>query len=351
MIIRILLTPVAWIYGFFISLRNLLYDTGVLRSSKFSIPIISVGNLSIGGAGKTPHVEYLIRLLNPFLDVATLSRGYNRQTTGYRAVKREDTALSVGDEPLMYARKYPDIFVAVGENRSLAIPQMVMQRPGLQTLLLDDAYQHRSVLSNVNILLTPYDQPYTEDALLPAGRLREYASSSKRANIIIVTKCPSDLSQKQREEMIAKISPEANQEVYFTCYEYGLPYSFYNGGNNLPLNKEVDAVIISAIANTQYMMQYLNPLLGSHTLLEYEDHHNFNGDDVEYLIKIYRGRESKNCIVLTTEKDAVRLATHIQRLHSEKIPVYVLPLRVNFLHQDQLRFDESIRQSLLEFKN
>jgi tetraacyldisaccharide 4'-kinase len=332
-------------------MRNLLYDTNVLRSSRFSVPIISVGNLVVGGAGKTPHIEYLIHLLNPYLEIGTLSRGYNRKTSGYRSVSPNDTALTVGDEPLMYAKKYNDILVSVAENRALGIPQMVMQKPNIQAILLDDAFQHRSVQPYVNILLTAYDSPFTEDILIPAGRLRESAEASKRADMVIVSKCPESLSQGQRQLMIDKLKLKSDQEVYFSKYVYGYPYSMYNVTHQITLNKSMHAVSVSAIANTSYMISYLQPILASIIELNYADHYNFSSQDVDYIIDIFQKREQSNKILLTTEKDAIRLAIHLNKFLDAKIPIFVLPLRVVFLQQDGKQFDDSIKKRLLSFQN
>ncbi|MCL4153106.1 UNVERIFIED_CONTAM: hypothetical protein GTU68_053341, partial [Idotea baltica] len=170
------------------------YDSGILKSTSFNVPVISVGNLSVGGAGKTPHVEYLIMLLQDYLNVAVLSRGYKRKSKGFRWVNRKDQVTQTGDEPLQFKRKFPETAVAVCESRNIGIPMMLQGKKDIQTILLDDAFQHRSVVPGLNILLTTYDEPYTRDYLLPSGRLREFRSSAKRADVIIVTKCPDDIS-------------------------------------------------------------------------------------------------------------------------------------------------------------
>ena len=191
---KILMAPFALLYGLSIGIRNTLYDSELVKSTQFSLPIISVGNLSIGGAGKTPHIEYLIRLLSPYINVSTLSRGYKRKTKGFRFIRPADTVLDAGDEPLMYARKHKGVVVAVGESRAIAIPQMVAKYPNLQTVLLDDAFQHRSIKPALNILLTTWDEPFTRDYLMPSGRLREWRSAYSRADIIIVSKCPKEIT-------------------------------------------------------------------------------------------------------------------------------------------------------------
>ncbi|MCE2788766.1 MAG: tetraacyldisaccharide 4'-kinase [Saprospiraceae bacterium] len=303
---RILLSPLALLYGIGVSLVNLLYDTGFLRSSKFNIPVISVGNLSIGGAGKTPHIEYLLDLLSGYIYVATLSRGYKRLTRGFRYATYSDTALTVGDEPMQYRMKYRDVIVAVSESRAYAIPQILKDSPQIQLVLLDDAFQHRAVKPGLNLLLTAYDAMFTQDFLLPAGRLREWRSSYKRADVIVVTKCPETLGVIQKNKIIREISPLPYHRVFFTRYEYDLPYSFYDKNLGQPLNQNMEVILLSAIANTSYLMQYVDAQVGSVTQIEFADHHLFDKGDVEKIIQVYRNSTPGQTIVLTTEKDAMQ---------------------------------------------
>lgn len=347
---KILLFPFTMMYGMVISMRNLMYDAGLLKSTKFSIPIISVGNLSIGGAGKTPHIEFLISHLRPYLNIATLSRGYKRKTKGFRMADMNDNALTIGDEPLQYRRKYRDIIVAVSESRTLAIPLILKQAPGTQAILLDDAFQHRAIVPGLNILLTTYDHPFTRDILLPAGRLREYSDSYKRADIIIISKCPEEISEQNRAEILKEIIPLDRQRVYFTRYLYHHPYSFYDPSSRIELPKEVDVILVSAIANTAYLRQYLTNEVASVHELEYEDHHIFLERDIEYLEQVYINRESSNKIILTTEKDAMRLELLRDLIYKKKLPVYVLPVEVSFLFDQKEEFINDIRSFLLNFK-
>lgn len=328
----------------------MLYDSEIIKPTKFSIPVIGIGNLSIGGAGKTPHVEYLINLLHPYINVATLSRGYNRSTTGFRLVKPQDTALTVGDEPLMYARKFNQLPVAVGENRALAIPQMIRNYPGLQTILLDDAFQHRSVTPYINILLTQYEMPFYDDHLLPSGRLREWRSSYKRADIIIVTKCPELLTKEESQKFISNIKLLPHQQVFFTRYEYGAMYQFYNAAHRLEIQKDHDVLVISAIANTAYLEKYISSKTDSYLNMAYTDHYNFESTDIASIIETFSKRNGKVKYIITTEKDAVRLQAYAQLLYEKKIPIYVLPVRVKFLFDGNESFDAHIKKRLLEFE-
>ena len=347
---KILMAPFSLIYGLMIGIRNALYESELVKSTKFSLPVISVGNISIGGAGKTPHIEYLIRLLSPYLNVATLSRGYKRKTKGFRFVKASDNVLATGDEPLMYARKHKDIVVAVGESRSLAIPQMVGKHPDMQAILLDDAFQHRAITPGLNILLTTWDDPFTKDYLLPSGRLREWRSSYQRADIIIVTKCPPVLDFVEKSKLVQEINPTPNQKIYFSYYEYGYPYNFYNNKQRIKLDPDLDVILISAIANTKYLLDYLDREVEDVHHMNYEDHHLFSDLDIDYIDTVYKNRESKRKLILTTEKDAMRLDLHRKKLTGLNIPIFVLPTEVKFHDSENEMFDQDVRDFLLRFE-
>lgn len=348
---RIIMAPFALLYGLSIGLRNTLYESELVKSTKFSLPVISVGNLSIGGAGKTPHIEYLIRLLSPYINVATLSRGYKRKTKGFRFVRPADNVLDAGDEPLMYARKHKGVVVAVGESRAIAIPQMVAKFPDLQTILLDDAFQHRSIKPDLNILLTTWDEPFTRDYLLPSGRLREWRSAYARADVIIVSKCPRTITEEERSKMIQEINPQNHQKIFFSYYKYGYPYNFYNPRQLIKLDKELDVILISAIANTNYLLSYLEEEVYDIHHMNYEDHHLFSELDIEYINTVYKNRDTPRKIILTTEKDAIRLDLHRKKLSELNIPVFVLPTQVQFHNEDQEKFDKDIKDFLLNYKS
>ncbi len=349
-IIQILLSPLSLLYGIIVYFVNYFYEIGLLKASSFSIPVIGVGNLSMGGAGKTPHVEYLIELLKDYINVATLSRGYKRKSSGYRLVQPTDTALTVGDEPLQYKRKYQDITVAVSESRAYAIPQILQTHADTHVVLLDDAFQHRTVKPGLNIMLTPYDQLFTRDYLLPSGRLREWRSGYNRADVIIVTKCPQEMTTEDRDAIIAEIKPFPYQKVYFSYYRYGYPYSFFNTNQKISLDKELDIILLSAIANTDYALDYLDTKVKSTFEIEYEDHHNFDTYDIERIVKVYLEMADNRCIIITTEKDAMRLEPFMKSLSDQKIPVFILPVKVEFHFGDKPDFDQMIRQYILDFR-
>lgn len=349
-LIFILLLPFSLLYGLVVSLRNLLYAKGILKSISFDLPIISVGNLSVGGAGKTPHIEYLITLLKSHIKVATLSRGYRRKTTGFLSVQQHMNADQCGDEPLQFKRKYPDIEVAVSESRVLGVPKLLGNQPEIQTILLDDAFQHRSIKPGLNILLTEFSNPYFKDFVMPSGRLREWKSGSSRADIIIVTKCPVEISPEVRDDYIQAIGPLPHQKVFFTRYIYGPPYYMYNGTQRLKLEKDHNIILVSAIAGTDYLSEYLSEQVGFVHPLSYEDHHDFSKHEVAQFKRVYDNMDLNKKYILTTEKDAIRLDKHREFLLKERLPVFVLPLKVKFLFDQEDKFQSHIRTFLLEFK-
>lgn len=347
---QILLAPFSLLYGIGVSVRNFLYSQGLLKGVEFNLPVISVGNLSVGGAGKTPHIEYLIRLLKDYLNVATLSRGYKRKTKGFLRVERNNTAEQVGDEPLQFKRKYPDITVTVAESRTFAIPQIVQEQPDMQVVLLDDAFQHRSVKPGLNVLLTEFSHPFTKDYLLPSGRLREWRSAYARADVIIVSKCPPKVTEAERDQLIGDIKPLSHQQVFFSYYDYAAPYFIYNPRYRAKLAPDVDVLLICAIARTDYLVSYLEQEVNSISILEYEDHHFFTETDVRRLQGSFEKLESEKKIILTTEKDAMRLDLHRKFLMDNKLPVFALPVEVKFHFDQGEAFDEYVKDYLLNFK-
>ena len=350
-IVQILLAPFSFLYGIGIGLRNFFYKNGILKGVEFDMPLISVGNLSIGGAGKTPHIEYLIRLLRDYLNVATISRGYKRKTKGFLIVKPNHNANAVGDEPLQFARKFQDVLVTVSESRTFAVPQILMEQPDNQVILLDDAFQHLSIKPGLNILLTEYSYPFTKDYLLPSGRLREWRSAYRRADIIVVSKCPSEITDADKNRMIDDIEPLKRQRIYFSYYKYDRPYFILKPDYYFNLTSDLDVVLISAIARTDYLIEYLEKEVNSIQALEYEDHHYFTKFDVSQLKNTFNKIESSKKIILTTEKDAMRLELHRQFIVDNKLPVYVLPVKVAFHFDEGEAFDNDIKRFLLNFKN
>ncbi len=349
-VIRILLFPLALLYGLGVGLRNLLYRIGILRSVRFDLPVISVGNLSMGGAGKSPHIEYLIRWLDQFLEVAVLSRGYGRSTSGYYPVTTIDTAEMVGDEPLQFKRKFPAVPICVSESRALGVPELVKRNPDTQVVLLDDAFQHLAVTPALNILLTEFAHPFTRDWLLPSGRLREGRYNYRRADLIIVTKCPPDFSAAQRQKLVQEIDPFPRQRVYFSRYRYGTPYELLRPDLLRPLDLDTDVLLVSAIANTDYLLKHLGVSVKSAQTMEFEDHHFFKEDELSDMMRRFERMPGGNKIILTTEKDAMRLEMHKDFFWKNEIPIFVLPVEVEFCDDDERSFQEEVKRMLLDFK-
>jgi tetraacyldisaccharide 4'-kinase len=357
---KILLSPFALVYGIIVGARRLLYRTRLLRSSRFDIPTISVGNLNVGGAGKTPHIEYLIRLLQPYINVSVLSRGYKRRTEGFMMVETNSTALDVGDEPLQYKLKYPSVPVAVSEKRAYAIPQMVYRSPDIQTILLDDAFQHLAVKPYLNILLTEFSDPFTKDFLLPAGRLRDWRATYRHADIIIITKCPFDLHETEKQRFIHDINPYHYQRLYFSYYNYGAPYPLFVHTPPSPqgsfdvvfknLDAETEVLLVCGIAKPDYLLDYLSSKVKSVTTMAFEDHRLFSNYDVAQFKRLYDNMASKKKIILTTEKDATRLFLHQDYLVENQLDIHVLPIEVAFHFEEGQVFDADIKNVLLNFK-
>ena len=349
-LVRLLLAPFSLLYGIGVSLRNFFYSNNLLKGVEFDVPIISVGNLSLGGAGKTPQIEYLIRLLKDYINIATLSRGYKRKTKGFLIVKPIHNAEHVGDEPLQFRRKFSDIVVTIAESRTFAIPQIIMERPDTQAILLDDAFQHRSVKPGLNILLTEYSRPFTRDYLLPSGRLRETRSAYHRADILIVSKCPPQITEADKLNLIDEIKPFPRQRIYFSYYKYKDPYFFLKHNYIFPLKEDVDVLLICAIANTDYLLEYLYEKVNYVKALEYEDHHFFTSFDVSNLKSEFEKIESRKKIILTTEKDAMRLELHKDFVLQNKLPIYVLPVEVAFHFNEGQLFDKDVKDFMLNFR-
>ena len=349
-LIRILLSPFSLIYGIVIGLRNFVYNVEIVKSISFNIPVISVGNLTMGGAGKTPHIDYLITLLKPFVNVATLSRGYGRKTKGFFFVRKNDKAELVGDEPLQFAEKHNDISVAIAENRVIGINNIIMHVPSTEVVLLDDAYQHRSVKPTVNILLTEYNNLFTKDYLLPAGRLREWRSAYKRADIIIISKCPDQVSIDEKTSIINEIKPFKGQQVFYSKYSYLTPYYIFNKIYTRDIDKTDSVLLVCALARTDYLLSYLEDAVDEVKYIEYEDHHYYTETDLRRIASIYDKLKGKTKYILTTEKDAARLKSHEKLIKALNVPILVLPAEVSFLEGDQSKFNAYIKDHLLEFK-
>jgi tetraacyldisaccharide 4'-kinase len=323
-------------YGVIIWLRNRLYDKKILKSSSFNFPIICVGNLAVGGTGKTPMVEYLIRLLKNDFNVATLSRGYKRKTKGFAIADAATTALEIGDEPMQFHQKFPEISVAVGEERLVAIPQLLHDKPATEVIILDDAFQHREVQAGINIILTAYNNLYTRDFILPAGDLRDVKSSMERAHIIVVTKCKSDMALAEKAAIVNEINPGKSQSVFFTEIIYGTPLHLFNKSEK-KLNNNHTALLVCGIANPRPLKDFLTVHVHSYDMLRFADHHIFDTEDLASIKRHFDKISSADKIILTTEKDGVRLSKFEADLKA--YPIYVLPIVHGILFEEEEKFN------------
>ena len=333
---RYILFPFSIVYGFIIWLRNKLFDKNILRSATFNFPVICVGNLAVGGTGKTPMAEYLIRLLEKKYKVATLSRGYKRKTKGFAIADDSTTAIDIGDEPMQLHKKFPEVTVAVAEERVVGIPQLLHAKPDTKVIILDDAFQHREVRAGLNILLTEYQDLYTRDFILPAGNLRDVQSSSKRAHIIIVTKCKSHLTEEEKQKIIKELNPLGHQEVFFTKIEYASPYHLFTKETRF-LEPDCNILLVCGIANPKPLKEILTTYSATYEMVLFKDHHIFGIDDLQEIKDQFSKIGSPNKIILTTEKDGVRLAKYENEL--KDIPIYVIPMRHKFLFGEEEQFD------------
>lgn len=315
------LLPLSWLYGLGVSIRNQMFDYGLLKSQSFSLPVISVGNLTVGGTGKTPHTEYLVRLLSKEYQVAVLSRGYKRKSKGFVLATADTPMTDIGDEPYQMKQKFPQIHMAVDRNRCHGIQQLREDhvKPSTEVIILDDAFQHRYVQAGLNILLMDYHRLIYLDQLLPAGRLREPLSGRMRADIVIVTKCPPDITPAERQNIVQNLRLEKRQKVFFTTYKY--PDTLKELSDN-PL-------LVTGIASPRQMVYDLNKLISKFELMSFPDHHNFTQQDIEDIRTRAAGRT-----ILTTEKDATRLhgLDHMK----------VIPIEVEFLDGKGEEFDRLI---------
>ncbi|MCU7551471.1 tetraacyldisaccharide 4'-kinase [Chitinophagaceae bacterium LB-8] len=343
---RILLLPFAFLYGLVIIIRNWLYDKNISRSTTFALPLICVGNLSVGGTGKSPMVELLVRKLKDRFKVATLSRGYKRKTKGYVLASEQTTSIEIGDEPMQFHRKFPGIPVAVGEERIVAIPQLLHDRPESEVIILDDAFQHRAIKAGLNILLTDYNNLFTRDFYLPTGDLRDSRSSYKRADIIVVTKCPSNFSEEERMSIAGEIEPLPHQQIFFANITYGNPYHIING-TEISFSEQTEVLLVTGIANPKPLKKYLEECSRTYFQLQYSDHHIFTIDDFNEITDRFEHIHSENKIILTTEKDATRLLKFSQRM--DGMPFYVIPVEHSILFGQEEAFTRSIMDFIEHF--
>ncbi|HSP11278.1 MAG TPA: tetraacyldisaccharide 4'-kinase [Salegentibacter sp.] len=323
---RKLLLPFSLLYGFIMLIRNFLYDSRILKSKSYDLPVICVGNLNTGGTGKSPMIEYLLKVLGKEYRVASLSRGYKRKTKGYQLLKGTETAAEVGDEPLQFKKKFPDALVAVDANRQNGIANLLKENP--EVILLDDAFQHRKVKAGFNILLTTYGDLYSDDFMLPTGNLREPEFGSERADLIVVTKCPSNLTKEEQEHIRTKLELRNYQDLFFTSISYSEEVVSEEKKLKLEDLGKYHFTLVTGIANPSPLLEYLKKKNLSFKHKAFGDHHNFSNTEITEL--------QKENLILTTEKDFMRL--------QGKIPLgklFYLPIEISFLNKE-IKFLEEI---------
>jgi tetraacyldisaccharide 4'-kinase len=344
-LLRLLLIPLGALYGIAMWIRNKLYDWGILSSISFPVPVISVGNLAAGGTGKTPTIEYLVRLLGDQYKIAIISRGYKRKTSGFLLAGTDNTYEEIGDEPLQYVNKFPGVLVAVDEKRRNGIRQILADYPATQVILLDDAFQHRKVKAGLSILLTDYHRLYSNDHMLPAGFLREPAAGAKRADAIVVTKTPRIFSPIIRRQIIEDLKPLASQPVFFSyvCNETLVPLF-----DSEPLsisNTFVKSVfLLTGIVNTAPVEEYFRTRCSELILVSYPDHHEYTMDEMKELKQRFTDLHTKAKVIITTEKDAMRLADPEVAWLFKEIPFYYLPVAFEFHKEDKSAFNNLINE-------
>jgi tetraacyldisaccharide 4'-kinase len=352
---KLLLYPFSAIYGLMISIRNFLYDYKIFKSTEFEIPVISIGNITVGGTGKTPHTEYLVELLSKQFKVTTISRGYKRKTKGYHEVEANSTATEVGDEPLQIKNKFSEIQVVVDEKRVHAIRKIQQQEIERlpDVILLDDAFQHRSVSAGINILLIDFNRPIDKDRLLPVGRLRESKWQMRRANVIIYTKCPQEISPITRRIIMKEVYLRPYQTLFFTTMVYQ-PLTPVFPGQAIETPKlasdNVSVLLVTGIANPEHLQKYLSNFTENITVLKYPDHHNFNAANLQQMEQKFYGIDSANKIIITTEKDSMRLKD-LDLSSNFKSHLFYIPLKIKFLDSEGKNFDDKIVTYVRENKS
>ena len=344
------LRPLSWLYGMGVGFRNMLFETGFLKSQSYSIPVISVGNITVGGTGKTPHVEYLIRLLKDKMKVAVLSRGYKRKSHGFVLADEQTPMEALGDEPYQMKQKFPEVTVAVDKKRTRGILHLTEDQdtPNIDVILLDDAFQHRYVKPGINILLVDYHRLIIYDELLPSGRLREPVKSKNRADIVIITKCPKNLKPMEFRVITKAMNLYPYQQLYFSTYDYDTPRLVFPDcqepaemPSNIESLKGKHILLLTGIASPEQMKLDLEPYVTSILPLVFADHHHFKRKDIERINQAFEDLPQPG-LIITTEKDATRLKQTEGLSDEVKKHLIVLPIRVSLLLDQEEAFNQNI---------
>jgi tetraacyldisaccharide 4'-kinase len=345
----IFLYPFSLIYGLITAIRNFLFNTNVLRSHEYKIPVICVGNLAVGGTGKTPHTEYLVNLLRKDFSVAVLSRGYRRKTRGFLFADKNSGVADIGDEPLQVCRKFPDVTVAVDSNRVRGVETILQKKPDTAVIILDDGFQHRRITPGFSILLSESGGLMINDHMLPYGNLREYAGNMNRADVILITKSPEDLTPIQRRIIVKNIGKAPYQNLYFTSITYLEPVPVFDDYVNPTANpliksgeNEPGIVLVTGIANPQPLFDHLGKTVSEIVHLSFSDHRSYTEKDIDKITDSWNNLKSQYKYIITTEKDAVRLREFANIAEPARSSFYYIPVGIHFLNDDQDEFNNLI---------
>lgn len=339
--LRYFLIPFSWLYGLGVWVRHFLYDRGALTWIQYNKAIIGVGNLAVGGAGKTPMIEYLIRFLSDKYRITTLSRGYGRKSKGVREIELTDPVIVAGDEPLQFKRKYPHITVTVSEDRVKGV-ECFYERTDV--FLLDDSFQHRALKPGLNLLLFDYGSLQRPKLLLPAGNFRDLFSQRKRAQGLIITKTPKGVGVQEKKRLTELLAPTQDQWLLFSHLKYGTPYEIRNQNSSDSFERAEKILLVTGIANPQPIYDYLSELGKEVTMMSFPDHHNYTLADLRKIESGYREIIGGSPIVVSTEKDEQRLNESRFAEFFQKIPFYILPVEMEFEENDRLFFEKKILQ-------
>lgn len=349
-----ILLPLSWIYGLIIFLRNKSFDLGILKEKKFPIPIISVGNITVGGTGKTPHIEYLIRLLEKDFKLALLSRGYKRKSKGFILADDLSDAEMIGDEPCQIKKKFPHIIVAVDADRRNGITKIIGSFKDIDLILLDDAYQHRYVKPGLNILLIDFNRPISRDFLLPSGQLREPVSAIKRADMVLITKSPENFTSSKQVEFVHNLNIKLLNKTYFTIVSGDMLLPVFKDNNDINIsslyNSKPSVLLVSGIANPKALKQMIMNISHLITEMHFPDHHFFTSKDISNIKLAFEQMRGTEKILITTEKDAVRFQKFSNLPPELKNRMFYVPIKIEFLNGDAENFNNHIINYVRENK-
>lgn len=339
---QVFLLPFALLYGLTLMVRNWLFTIRLIPSTNYDLPVIVIGNLSFGGTGKTPHIEYLIRLLREQFSVATLSRGYRRSSKGFVLVSKRSAYKHVGDEPLQFAKKFDNIKVAVDENRAEGIEILRNKFPSLDVILLDDGFQHRQIRPGLSILLTDFHKLYTDDFVVPSGTLREFCCGAGRADIIIVTKTPKIFSPITRRRITNELHPRRHQKIFFSFIQYGDPLMVTASSTTLEPYSSSRILLFTGIANDYPIREHLKRHCRELEVMKFPDHHPYTLNDLKKIKNHFDALPGRKKVIFTTEKDLMRLKTPELSNFLKRLPLFYLPMTIEFYGDDKKQFDQMI---------